>query len=171
MRRCLLVCLALLILTPSVKAEEGYISLDELEDEIARRREDIARTDYRISAVTTEENSALTELGNARADGAVVEQQAIVRARVLYRISRNGGSLRYLLGADSPVNLLKRLSDLKRLLVHGLEARRQAGHRIVAAERRVSNLRDEKDAAFQMKGMLADALSDLEEEKARLSGK
>lgn len=145
----------------------GYLSKSELEAEITRRQEDIARTDYRISAISSAEAKATAELAKAREAGAIIERQAITRARALYRISRNGGSLRYLLGARSPVELLRRLSELKRLLIEGLEERRQAGHRIASAERRVASLEEEKTAAFQMKDMLVDTLLELEAARNR----
>jgi hypothetical protein len=171
-RRLLGIAWTLLLLAPPAAAEdEGYISGEELEAEITNRREDIARTDYRIETIVTAETAAMAELNAARGDGVTVEKQAVARARVLYRLTRGGGSLRFLLGASSPVDLLKRLSDLKRLLVEGLEARRQAGHRIAVAERRVASLREDKDAAFKMKDMLVDALTDLEAEKERRRGR
>jgi hypothetical protein len=151
-----------------VDAEE-YISIDELEEEINNRREDIARTDYRLSTIEKAEIAAEAELARSRDHGADIEHQVIIRAKALYRMSRNGGTLRYLFGASSPVDLLKRLSELRRLLIESLEARRQAGHRIVQAERRVESLAEEREAAFQMKAMLTEALAELEDRQASLA--
>jgi hypothetical protein len=153
---------SLLVTTALPIDAEEYISIDEVEEEINNRREDIARTEYRLSTIQKAEIAAEAELARSRDHGADIEHQVIIRAKALYRMSRNGGTLRYLFGASSPVDLLKRFSELRRLLIEGLEARRQAGHRIVQAERRVESLAEEREAAFQMKAMLTEALADLE---------
>jgi septal ring factor EnvC (AmiA/AmiB activator) len=167
-RLCAVIVFYLIVTTTvSIDAEE-YVSIEELEEEITNRREDIARTEYRLSTIQKAEIAAEEELARSRDHGADIEHQVIIRAKALYRMSRNGGTLRYLFGASSPVDLLKRLSELRRLLTQGLEARRQAGHRMVQAERRVESLAEEKKAAFQMKAMLTEALADLETQKASL---
>jgi hypothetical protein len=147
-----------------------YVSSDELQGEIERRTADIARTRLRLAELAEQAVRAEQERRLARESGRAAEARAARQAGVLYRISRQGGALRYLLQATDAMDLMARLTMLKRLLYESLDARRAAGLRIAAAEKRVSQLSQEKLAAAKMLEMLEAALAELRDEQARALG-
>lgn len=157
-------------LTAAASDDLRYASEEELNRELESRQGDVARTRERLDELIAKASQAEQELSQAKQDGAVAEKLAVERARTLYKVSRQGGSVRYLAKATSAVDFLARLATLKRLMVDSLEARRQAGLRLAEAQKRLALLREEGAAARDMHRMLEEALAELEREKARRSG-
>ena len=151
--------LALMLLAGRVVADEdlSYITDAELTAEIAARETDISRTEARLADLNEKETAAIRELDAARNGLREAETQASIRVRVYYRISRNAGSLRFLLDAVSPTEAGRRITMLRRLLVDALEARRAAGLRMVEAEKALSRLREEESSARRMLDLLSEA--------------
>lgn len=133
-----------------------YVSDDELIAEISQREADIKRTSLRLSELGNLERAALTELSEARTSMVEIDKHAQVRVNAFYRMSRNAGTLKFLLNAESPTEAIRRMNSLKRLLIDGLDAKRQAGLRISEAERTLSRLQDERQAAGNMLTMLVE---------------
>ena len=166
--RGLAALLALLIAATSSANDSNYISRMELSEEIASRDADIARTSARMESLIEMENLATESLDQARVQADEIEKSVIARVRLLYRLSRNGGSLRYLLGASSATEMLKRIQTLTRMVRQSLESHRQAGIVIVQAEEKLSEIRNEKKAAGGMLVNLMEARQNLVEESDRL---
>jgi hypothetical protein len=138
-----------------------YASSDELKLELVKRREDIRRTEARIDALLQKERDAEWQLKTAKADGKRAEAIAMERTRIYYTITNNGGALRFILNASSVVDMLKRAALMKRLFTEGLEARREAGLRIAAAEQKLVSIQADKEAASKMYDMLKNAMKEL----------
>ena len=143
-----------------------YVSDAELKTEIAERQADIERTRARLAELSAQEQTASVELDHARLRLSEIEAQTLRRVRVYYYMSRNAGSLRFLLDAASPTEAVRRVTLLRRLLVDALEDRRAAGLRLVEAERRLTRLTEDEQAARQMLDMLGDALKSRIDEAA-----
>jgi transposase-like protein len=141
-----------------------YVSDDELAVEWKNRLGDIERTKERIDSLAEDEIQAAADLNSAKHNAKLTEDLTIARAKLFYRICRNGGSLRYLLGSSSATQLLKRLDQLKRMLQEGLTARRSCGLKLVEAESRLSEIREARAQAEEMLSMLESALQDLDRE-------
>ncbi len=156
--------------TSAASDDLRYTSEEELNEELESRQGDVTRTQERLDQLRDQASEADLALREAQRDGEVAEKLAVERARTLYKLSRQGGSVRYLAKATSAVDFLARLATLKRLMVDSLQARRQAGLRIAEAQKRLASLREEEDAARNMHRMLEEALAELEREKARRSG-
>jgi hypothetical protein len=134
-----------------------YVSNSELKAEIMEREEDIKRTAARLADLGEQERTADTELANANRDLQMIEKLSTARIRAFYRMSRNAGTLRFLLNASSPIDAIRRIQTLRRLLLDGLDAHRQAGLRIAEAKKQVSRLQEDKKAARAMIDMLSEA--------------
>lgn len=155
---------------PSRADDPEYISAEELTNEVKRREEDISRTNARIAALGESERDTAMELDRARTEAAKIEVLVTARAKLFYRLHRNGGTLRYLLGASSPTGVLKRLGELRYLLESGLEARKQAGMRLAGAENALATVQAETIAAKEMLSMLEKTLRELRSEQAGRGG-
>jgi peptidoglycan hydrolase CwlO-like protein len=147
--------------------ELRHVTDDELANEVQSRKSDIARTQARIATLKQSAHEASTEIALARTASNKIEALVIARTRLFYRLHRNGGSLRYLLGAPSATALLKRLGELRQLLGNGLDSRRQAGARLAQAEGKQVSLQQERETAQSMLLMLEQALDELVHEQAR----
>ena len=171
--RCLspiIVLMALLIPLRAASNEFRYVSNEELADELQRRRSDVTRTEERLASLHAEVLHAEQAFRDAAAAEEKIAALVQTRARVFYRLSKDGRSLRFLLQSDEVVETLRRFTLLKRLLLEGLVARREAGMRVAAAEKRLASLKEDKNAALQMHAMLAETLAQLESEAARREG-
>ena len=156
------VVLALTATIGSGESEEvHYASENELKLELAERKEDILRTEARLAKLATSEIEAKRHLEAAKIDGKKAEEIAVERTRIFYSISKNGAALRFILNATSIIDMLKRLALMKRLFAEALEARREAGLRIAAAEQQLQSIRADKEAAYAMLAMLTHALDEL----------
>jgi peptidoglycan hydrolase CwlO-like protein len=153
------VCIALGFSTAAA-AQSGdleYVSNGELKAEIVEREEDMKRTEARLADIGEQEKTAEAELVNAQQDFHVLEKLSTARVRAFYCMSRNAGTIRFLLNASSPIDAIRRMYMLRKLLIDGLDAHRQAGLRIAEAEKKVSRLKEDKEAAHAMFGMLSEA--------------
>jgi hypothetical protein len=163
------IVLMLLHAAPCVSADAlKYVTDKELKAEIAERGADLKRTQLRLAALTEKEQAASFELRAARKAIVEIEAQTATRVRAFYRMSRNAGTLKLLLDADSPTAAIRRITTLKRLLFDALEARRRAGLRIAEAQKLLSRIREDKISAGLMLDMLQEAYdARLEEASAR----
>lgn len=147
-----------------------YVSETDLANEVKSRKSDIARTKLRITSLTQLEFDAHGELGRADTEVKRIEVLVTVRAKMFYRLHRNGGTLRYLMGSSSAVELLKRLGELRHLLQSCLESRKQAGIRLAKADNKLVSIKKEKQTAVLMLSMLEQTLDELRSEQARRNG-
>ena len=147
-----------------------YASKSDLANEVRNRKTDIARTKARIASLEQAERDAKSELGRANVEVKKIEALVTVRAKMFYRLHRNGGGLRYLLGSSSAIELLRRLGELRHLLQSCLESRKQAGIRLAKAENALESTKKEKRAAFAMLSLLKKTLKELRNELARRDG-
>lgn len=147
-----------------VAAQPAYASRQEQLEELARRRGDLGRAEARLA--TFEEKLAETEtlLASCRIQLTATEAAAAERATVLYRLTRRGALVRYLLGSGSPIELLRRLAFLRTLSISALEERRQAGLRLAEAEGRRTSLIQSRAEAGQLIAELRDIVEELETE-------
>ncbi len=137
--------------------ELDYVSNSELKAEIKEREEDMKRTAARLADLGEQERIAEAELTGAKQDLQKIESASAARVRAFYRMSRNAGTLRYLLNADSPIDAIRRVQTLRQLLVDGLEQHREAGLRLAEAEKQVAVVKEGKEAAHAMLEMLTEA--------------
>jgi len=148
----------------------SHVSDAELETEIAARDQDIARTSARAEELTAREAENAAAIDAARLEALEIDKSLAERAGFLYRIGRRGAAFRYLLGAPSASEFLKRYATLRRLVVALLEARRAAGVRLTAAEAALDETRAELRSARSMLSQLEEARLELADELARRSG-
>lgn len=165
--RALAALLALFAAASSRASDLDYISTTELAVEVARRDEDISRTSARIESLIENESFATKSLEQAKLQADEIEKAVITRVGLLYRLSRNGGSVRYILGSPSAVDTLKRIQILTRLVRQSLEAHRQAGIVVVQAEDKLNEIQNEKKTAGEMLADLMEARQDLVKERDR----
>jgi len=147
-----------------------YVSKEELTDELAARGGDIDRTVERIHALDVEELEIAVSLEEARTQLRLIDQRLSERVELLYRLSRHGSALRYLVSAGSATELLKRLRTLRHLVIDGLEDRRRVGLRVAQLEDRSQAVRDEQRRAVEMLSELESARDDLLEELTSRAG-
>jgi predicted nucleic acid-binding Zn-ribbon protein len=145
----------------------SYVSDEELARELAAREADLGRTRARIPEAEAARERGLAELEDARAELAGIESQLAARAALLYRLSRQGGGLRSLLGPDAGTASLRRFATLKRLLWAALEQRRAVGLRLLEIEERVRSAAAEIEAARALEVRLEEAREELEAERSR----
>ncbi|MFO8074460.1 MAG: hypothetical protein R6V85_21575 [Polyangia bacterium] len=162
--------LSVLIAAPLAADDLAFVSAEELEGEIAARDEDIDRTRRRIAALEGAARRAREEIDRAARRLREVERKLGDEAALLYRLSRHGHALRYLLGAGSPTELLERLGTLRRLVLHSLEERRRAGMKLAAAEERLAAAKDDRRRAEEMLDRLRRTRRDLLAELQRRAG-
>jgi cell division protein FtsB len=170
MRRPLTILVAALLCCSITRADTlSYVSDSELESEAARRDADIARTRDRIALLSRKEHATLERIEKRRAEIAQIEETVSERAKLFYRLSRHGGSLRHLLGSDSDsaITKLRRLFEMRHLLITGLEDRRDAGLNLTDAEAILHRVREDTVAARQMLEQLTQARDALAEEIRR----
>lgn len=159
---------ALCSITVRISADETeYASDEELLNEILSRQADIERTRERIESLAQNEILTLAEIHAAKRDVEHVQTLTIQRAKLFYRLYRNGGSIRYLLGSSSATQLLKRLRLLRLILMEGFEAGRSAGLRLAEAQSALEETQKKKSEAQKMLKMLEDAFQDLFREQQR----
>ncbi len=151
----------------SQAAELEYVSNDELASELTNRQADIARTKDRLASLQNKTLFAKQEFNRAEKEARQAENLLTTRARMFYKLHKNGGTLRYLLGSSSAMQLLKRLSELKHLLEDGLQSHRHANIRLVEATNRVETIKREISAANTMLSMLKQARNELSDELAK----
>ncbi|MCP4606653.1 MAG: hypothetical protein GY847_40125 [Proteobacteria bacterium] len=144
-----------------------YISNEELSQEIESRKTDITRTRSRLKFLLQDEIRGHQELIDAKSDAARVEKLVVARAKLFYRLFRNGASVRYLLGSTSATQLLKRISLLRRLLREGFECQRKADLKLSKAESRLVEIRQEKLQATNILSMLNESIDQLQAEKSQ----
>ncbi len=164
----------LVVLVGTITAQANdlqYVSETDLTTEVKSRKSDIARTKLRIASLTQLEFDAHGELGRADTEVKKIEVLVTVRAKMFYRLHRNGGTLRYLMGSSSAVELLKRLGELKHLLQSCLESRKQAGIRLAKADNKLISIKKEKQTAVLMLSMLQQTLDELRSEQIRRNGR
>ncbi|MCU0664115.1 MAG: hypothetical protein MUC50_17530 [Myxococcota bacterium] len=155
---------ALLCAAFEANAQTAYASTGELKHELGRRQEDLARAEERLASLATELNQRQQNVAAARANLEKVQESAGKRAAVLYRLTRRGVLIRYLLGSSSPVELLRRLGFLRALSITSLEARRQAGLVTAQAEDRLTSATKAHAAAAQLITELKDTIFEIETE-------
>ena len=150
--------------TQAFTGDFSYISLEELKTEIDRRKNDVERTRSRIVALGEEKIRANSELSEAEKRALEADEMVAVRVKAFYRLSRKGKALRYLLGAESPVQMLKRYDQLKRLMQDGIKDRQQASIRLQEARSNIESIEREKYQAGEVLSMLEQALAELQTE-------
>ncbi|MBW2276836.1 MAG: hypothetical protein JRF63_05045 [Deltaproteobacteria bacterium] len=173
MRAAILLTLVCAVLTaaPAAADDLSHVSDDELSEELTARSGDIARTAERIHVLDTEELEIAVSLDEARTQIRQIEQRLAQRIELLYRLSRHGAALRYLMSAGSATELLKRLRTLRHLVIDGLEDRRRAGLRVAQLEERSRAVSDEQRQAAEMFLHLESAREDLLAEQSRRAGR
>ena len=140
---------------------------EELALEIEARKTDIERTIERIEIMERSLEEANFTVTTTTVEIEEIERQLLNRARLLYRLSRNGGAIRYLFEAKNAIGFLKRMMMLQNLVVDDLEKRRDVGRKLQDARSDVDNLKTEILGAQQMLAQLEQAHIDLLAEQAR----
>lgn len=163
-----LVALGVVFAATGVAADDlSYVSDEELIEELVARDGDIERTSRRIAALDLEELELAVALDEARTQVSEIDQRLVVRVALLYRLSRHGAALRYLISAGSATELLRRVKTLRRLVIDGLDDRRRAGLRVTELEGRMQALRDDQRRATEMLGQLEAARRELLNEQSQ----
>jgi hypothetical protein len=145
----------------------SHVSDDELAQEAHSRAADIQRTAERIAALEIEELELAIALEDARDQVRRIEDRLERRVELLYRLTRRGAALRYLVAASSATDFLKRLRTLRHLVLEGLEDRRRAGARVAETEERMVAVRREQGSAAEMLTQLEATQRELLEEQSR----
>jgi len=145
----------------------GYVSEEELAAEIDRRRADIERTERRIADLSALELQLRTAFHEAQEEAKKRQQTVVQRTRLFYRLSKSGGSLRYLLGSTSATQFLKRLALLRHLLKSSLESQRQSNLRYTKISTQLSEVTDEKENSRKILSELHGVLAELQGAQAR----
>ncbi|HUT77772.1 MAG TPA: hypothetical protein VM285_08810 [Polyangia bacterium] len=159
---------ATLLAAAGAAAEDfSFVSDDELAGELAARQADLERTRARLRAIEAELDTAREELDSARRAAGEIEMHLAARASLLYRLSRHGGALRYLLGSGTGTAALQKIATLKRLVRGSLEQRRDAGLRLAELEERIEAAGAERMTASELELRFEAAREELEAERAR----
>ncbi|MCP4675635.1 MAG: hypothetical protein GY854_09055 [Deltaproteobacteria bacterium] len=163
---------AVLAVAGTSRADDlAYVSDKELTEEIENRNADISRARSRMTSLASEEIRAREELRHANINSEHTETLVAARAKLLYRLCRNGGSLRYLLGSTSATQLVKRLDILRRLVRDGLLSQRQAGFRLADAQNKLEEIRQSLRDTSALLTTLEEAQGELVAEQKRRAGK
>lgn len=165
LRFTILMAIALAITSTQAFTDDfTYISQEELRTEMDRRKNDVERTRSRMAALEGERNQAFTELEDAKKRAAEADEMVAVRAKAFYKLSRKGKNIKYILGAESPVQMLKRYNQLKRLMQDGIADRNQASLRLTEAKSNIDRINQEKYRAGEVLSLLEQALDELRTE-------
>jgi hypothetical protein len=163
----LLALFAVLALSTAGADDLSYVSDAELASEVQSRSGDIERTQARIGELQAAEARGAADLVRIRSELESNRQSLVSQARVLYRLSQRGGTVRYLLGAPSATVLLQRLHTLRRLVLSGLKAQRLSGMRLSEIEAKLADLASDRTAAGQLLSGLIEARDELVAEQLR----
>jgi hypothetical protein len=153
-----------LIAARAVADDLSHVSDAELAAELSAREQDIARTTERVQSLTEREGGDVAALDTARMEVLEIDRSLAERAGFLYRFGRRGAAFRYLLGAPSASELIRRYATLRRLVVALLEVRRSAGVRLAETEAALEKTRAERQMARVMLSQLEEARAELEQE-------
>ncbi len=111
---------------PAARAGELiWVTDEEITAELASRQNDLVRTTSRIEQLGERRDALRREIDIITADLASIDNRLTARISMLYRLSRNGRSLQYLVASSSAIEFLKRMATLRRLITSELEARRE----------------------------------------------
>ena len=168
---CLTTVLFTLLSASATANEFSHVSDEELAEELIARGGDIDRTRERIRALDVEELEIAVSLDEAQSRVRLIDQRLTERVGLLYRLSRHGTALRYLVSVGSATELLKRLRALRHLVIDGLEDRRLAGLRVAQLEERLRSVGDEQQRATEMLSTLESTRDDLLAEQHRRAGR
>jgi hypothetical protein len=149
----------------------SHVSDEELVEELIARDGDIERTSQRIDSLDLEELELAISLDDARSQVQDIERRLETRVALLYRLSRHGAALRYLVSSGSATELLRRVRTLRHLVIDGLEDRRSAGLRVTDLEERMQQLRADRLRAAEMLEQLESARGELRQEQSRRAGR
>jgi chromosome segregation ATPase len=161
--------LAILSQGPAVAVAEdlSFVSDEELDGEIAARQADLERTRARVQAIEADLDAAREELEGARRAAGEIESHLVARASLLYRLTRHGAALRFLLGPGSGTASLRRIGTLERLVRESLERRREIGLHLARTEERIETASEQLATARRLESGLEAAREELEAERAR----
>lgn len=123
----LLAQLSLLVPWLCLGQTPSHLSPEDLAIEVESRNSDIDRTTKRISDMEQRLTAVRFHHKQTQANLTKLEEALTKQATVFYKLSKNGGAIRFLFEAKSATDFLKRMLLLKKIIVDALEERRQTG--------------------------------------------
>lgn len=151
-------------------AQVPHDSTIELKEELGRRQADLDRAEKRLDDLATELSELERLVLSSKENLGRAEDLAAQQAAVLYRLTRRGALVRYLLGSDSPVELLRRLGFLRALSLNALEVRRQAGLHLAQLEERLASTLEAQLQTQQLIGRLQDTIQEIASDIVKTGG-
>jgi len=164
------IALAALLAGPAADARAddlSYVSDEEIAAEILARSDDLDRTRLRVASIERELARTRAMIDDARFELVETERHVARNAGLLYRLSRHGAALRYLLSSSCATGFLKRVRLLRFLVISGLEARRAAGARLSDWEETNRDLERGLTLANEMVSRLVETKAELVAERDR----
>jgi cell division protein FtsB len=159
-----------LLLWAATESSAQVNSTIELEEELGRRQADLDRARERLDDLAAEISELESLVLSSKEKLGRAEDLAAQQAAVLYRLTNRGALVRYLLGSDSPVELLRRLGFLRALSLNALEVRRQAGLHLAQLEERLASTLEAQLQTQQLIGRLQDTIQEIASDIAKIAG-
>jgi peptidoglycan hydrolase CwlO-like protein len=151
-------------------SEYSHVTDAELSVDVQRRQSDLTRTADRITDLTTriqvvqEEIQVMTERIDA------IDARLVERTAILYRLSRNGKSVQYLLSSDSAITFLKRIQTLRKLVTSEMDLKRAASLALSESMDEVTQLNEKRQGAIRFQRELENTIEELLREQQRRGG-
>ena len=145
----------------------SYVSDEDIAAELVARSADVERTVERLRSLRSDREQAVARLERARMESLEAERRLAENAGLLYRLSHHGKAVRYLLASGSPMAFMKRIHNLRRLVLKGMIDRRDCGVRLAQTEADLEGIELEISSAGEMLRRLEGAVGDLRAERDR----
>jgi uncharacterized pyridoxal phosphate-containing UPF0001 family protein len=144
-----------------------YISDEELVAELHRQQEDMDRAKARLASLELDEIDTIAALEQAEKVETQAQQTIKDRIQLIYRLTHTGRIGQYLLGAESTLEIFKRLQTLKHLVIEGLEAYTLTTQKVVQLQDKLSDINREQQQSNKMLAIFEPAFGELRAEQQR----
>jgi peptidoglycan hydrolase CwlO-like protein len=150
----------------------SWVESDELKMELNARRNDMKRTEERLTELRHQLKAEQEEIVILSQHMDEIENRLVQRTSMLYRLSKNGKSVQYLFGSDSIIAFVKRMQTLRLLVTSQMDAKREVSLQLTRVEDEMERTRAQMENAKTLLGQLTVTVEALKKELAgRRSGR
>lgn len=150
----------------------SWVESDELKMELSARRNDMTRTEERLTELRHQLKAEQEEIVILSQNLAEIDNRLVQRTSMLYRLSKNGKSVQYLFGSDSIIAFVKRMQTLRLLVTSQMDAKREVSLQLTRVEDEMERTRAQMENAKTLLGQLTVTVEALKKELAgRRSGR
>ncbi|MBN2804347.1 MAG: hypothetical protein JXR91_14725 [Deltaproteobacteria bacterium] len=127
----------------TIKAEDlSYVTDEELNEDITARTNDVIHTSKLIDEMKTSLDNSILELSDDKEKLIKINSRLNKKSIILYKMSRNGKSVQYLISSDSAITFIKRVETLKKLVTVEIKNKKEAELKIFSKEEKIKELKE-----------------------------